>query len=106
MYKHEFGENLINDIKANVAPKAYDALEESFKKMLDKDKALDVIGILRELNIDDKTGVPEGLFVQKNIVVTLDEKIRQWESLAMYLRNFFSTDYNENKRIEMAKVIN
>jgi hypothetical protein len=74
--------------------------------MLDKDKALDVIGILRELNIDDKTGVPEGLFVQENIVVTLDEKIRQWESLAMYLRNFFSTDYNENKRIEMAKVIN
>ena len=106
LYKHEFGENLINDIKANVAPKAYDALEESFKKMLDKDKALDVIGILRELNIDDKTGVPEGLFVQENIVVTLDEKIRQWESLAMYLRNFFSTDYNENKRIEMAKVIN
>ena len=106
LYKHEFGENLINDIKANVAPKAYDALEDSFKKMLDKDKALDVIGILRELNIDDKTGVPEGLFVQKNIVVTLDEKIRQWESLAMYLRNFFSTDYNENKRIEMAKVIN
>ena len=106
LYKHEFGENLINDIKANVAPKAYDALEDSFKQMLNKDKALDVINILRELNIDDKTGVPEGLFVQENIVVRFDEKIRQWDALAVYLRNFFSTDYNENKRIEMAKVIN
>lgn len=76
LYKHEFGENLINDIKANVAPKAYDALEDSFKQMLNKDKALDVINILRELNLDDKTGVPEGLFVQENIVVRFDEKIR------------------------------
>ena len=105
LYKSpNYGKNLIDDVKGNITPAIYDKLDDQYKELLNRDVALNAVEIIRDVDFDKKTGIPEGLFIQKDVVPDYQTQAKQWAALTAYLLSFFGNNYSE-KTIEMAKAV-
>ena len=104
IFKNKFSDKLIDDIKQNVAKDIFEKKIDYFGKYLSQEKAVDVISIIRDLNIDEKKGYPTGLFI--NQVPTYEQKLEQWSALVEYLYDFFNSDFDEKKQLDFANALN
>jgi hypothetical protein len=109
LYEAGFKHDLDEDIMKNVAPAAFEKLVNNDDKRLaaclDKDVAMDVITIIKKVNFDEKTGVPEKLFVYETTTPLFNDTVVHWKALVQYLLYVLATDFNEKATLEMSKTV-